>query len=212
MVDEDIVIGYILGYNGKPDKTIIGKSITKNGTYHAADDNADGFDPVTVNVRGLSQKDIDDLIKWVIDQLKPQLPDDTPELVPPEITVNDSDLKPSLDGCDRPYLTAVSQDGKYTYVMYGMPEGKRWPNEIGLSKQYYVDTFFNGRLVSHKGVCSVVNIPASATDPNPENTYLSIAWELRQDGTIKITHSLRGTLEYEIKGPYISGDAVVWNV
>ena len=49
MVDEDIVIGYILGYNdgtASGSSTIISKSITKNGTYHAADDNADGFDPL----------------------------------------------------------------------------------------------------------------------------------------------------------------------
>lgn len=211
MVDEDIVIGYILGYNGKPDKTIIGKSITKNGTYHAADDDADGFDPVTVNVKGISQKDIDDLIEWVIDQIKPQLPDDT-EITPPEITVPDDDAcKPSLDGYDHPYLTTVSQDGKYTYVMYGMPECKRYPNELGLSKLYYVDKYLNGRLVEHKAVTVVVNIPASPTDPNPTNTYLSISWELRQDGTIKIIHSNKGVTSVEIKGPYISGDSVVWN-
>ena len=40
-------------------KNIIAKSITANGTYNAADDNADGYNPVTVNVQlKLAEKNI----------------------------------------------------------------------------------------------------------------------------------------------------------
>ena len=203
MADEDIVIGYILGYNdgtAAGSSTIISKSITKNGTYHAADDNADGFDPVTVNVRGLSQKDVDDLIEWVIDQIKPQLPDDT-EITPPTIDA-DSDYAPSMDGADYPYLTAVSADGQYHQVMYGVysPPGNAYKDNM----VYYVDTYRDGQLVTHK---IVLRVPDYGKMPGSMSS-------IQSDGSIKVTgYTSSGSTTTSTWGPYINaGYTTVWAI
>ena len=200
MIDEDIVIGYILGYNGKSDKTIISKSITKNGTYHAADDNADGFDPVTVNVRGLSQKDVDDLIQWVIDQITPQLPDDT-EITPPTIDA-DNEYAPSMDGADRPYLTAVSEDGQYHQVMYGVysPPGDAYKDQM----VYYVDTYRDGQLVTHT---TALRVPDYGKMPGSMSS-------IQSDGSIKVTgYTSSGSTTTSTWGPYINAAyATVWAI
>ena len=201
LVDEDIVIGYVLGYNDGAEAgggTIISKTITKNGTYHAADDNADGFDPVTVNVRGLSQKDVDDLIQWVIDQIKPQLPDDT-EITPPTIDA-DSDYAPSMDGADYPYLVSVSADGRMHEVMYGVVVDTKY----GPSKMYYVDLYADGKLIRHDGKLEVTEY---GTIPGKTAKLLS-------NGAVEVTSRWAdGTTKAQTWGPYLSySNATVWAI
>lgn len=195
MVDEDFVMGYVCGFN---DVKIVEKTITANGTFHAADDGADGFDPVIVNVDGMSQKDIDDLLNWLIDQIMPQLPDGTPEPVLPEIIVGD--LRPTVDGYGKPYLTAVSPDGRTTQIMYGVVE----QTEYGPTKIYYVDTFVDGVLATHE---SVLRIPNYGQIPG--NTD-----QLNSDGTVIVTgRSENGTTQTSVWGPYITGSGnTVWSI
>ena len=200
MVDEDIVIGYILGYNDgtvSGSSTIISKSITKNGTYHAADDNADGFDPVIVNVKGISQKDIDDLIQWVIDQITPQLPDDAPEITPPDIDA-DNDYAPTIDGADRPYLVSVSADGRMHEVMYGVVVDTKY----GPSKMYYVDLYADGKLIRHDGKLEVTEY---GTIPGKTAKLLS-------NGAVEVTSRWAdGTSKTQTWGPYLTyRNATVW--
>ena len=200
MVDEDIVIGYVLGYNdgtASGSGTIVSKSITKNGTYHAADDNADGFDPVIVKVK-LSQKEIDDLIEWVIDQIKPQLPDGT-EISPPDVDA-DNDYAPSVDGADRPYLVSVSADGRMHEVMYGVVVDTKY----GPSKMYYVDLYADGKLIRHDGKLEVPNygsIPGSTS-------------KLLSNGKVEVTsHYADGTSKTQTWGPYLTyRNATVWAI
>lgn len=57
----EIALGLLMQADdeGGGSKNIIAKSITANGTYNAADDNADGYNPVTVNVQlKLAEKNI----------------------------------------------------------------------------------------------------------------------------------------------------------
>ena len=190
MVDEDFVMGYVCGFN---DVKIVEKTITANGTYHAADDGADGFDPVIVSVDGMSQKDIDDLMKWLIDQIMPQLPDGTPEPVLPEIVAGD--LRPTVDGYGKPFLLSKSDDGKTSQVMYGVGEMYNgYPATV-----YYVDTFDNGVLREHKKALTV-----------PENGNSS---HINSDGTITvISTTSTGQQVTRIYGPYVTGNATVWSV
>jgi hypothetical protein len=195
-----VCVGYLLGHKADSGGTIISKTITKNGTYHAADDNADGFDPVTVNVRGLSQKDADDLIQWVIDQIKPQLPDGT-EITPPTIDV-DSEFKPSMDGADWPYLTAISSDGEITQVMYGVfsPPGAPYKDNM----VYYVDTYRDGQLVLHK---IALRVPDYGKTPGNMSS-------IQSDGYIKVVStSSNGTVTENLWGPNINaGYTTVWTI
>lgn len=190
MVDEDFVMGYVCGQN---DVKIVEKTIIANGTYHAADDGADGFDPVIVNVDGMSQKDIDDLLNWLIDQIMPQLPDGTPEPVLPEIIVGD--LRPTVDGYDKPYLLCEADDGKTSQVMYGVGEMYNGsPATV-----YYVDTFVNGVLSRHDSVLIVT-----------ENGHSS---HINSDGTVTVvTTYSSGESTTEIWGPYVTGNTTVWSV
>lgn len=190
MVDEDFVLGYVCGFN---DVKIIEKTITQSGTYHAADDGADGFDPVIVNVDGMSQKDIDDLMKWLIDQIMPQLPDGTPEPVLPDVIV--SELRPTVDGYEKPFLLSEVDDGKTSQVMYGV--GGTYNGFP--STEYYVDTFNSGVLREHKKVLTVYG-----------DNYSS---HINSDGTITATTiSSVGTQVTRIYGPYVTGNATVWSV
>ena len=200
MVDEDIVIGYVLGYNdgtAAGSSTIISKSITKNGTYHAADDNADGYDPVIVKVK-LSQKEIDDLIEWVIDQIKPQLPDGT-EISPPDVDA-DNDYAPSVDGADRPYLVSVSADGRMHEVMYGVAVDTKY----GPSKMYYVDLYADGKLIRHDGKLEVTEY---GTIPGKTAKLLS-------NGAVEVTSRwANGTSKTQTWGPYLTyRNATVWAI
>lgn len=47
------------------DVPIIEKTITKNGTYHAADDGAEGFDPITVNVPDRYNEGVQDTLNAI---------------------------------------------------------------------------------------------------------------------------------------------------
>ena len=190
MVDEDFVMGYVCGFN---DVKIIEKTITQSGTYHAADDGADGFDPVIVNVDGMSQKDINDLMDWLLDQIMPQLPDGTPEPVLPEIVVGD--LRPTVDGYGKPFLLSEADDGKTSQVMYGVGEMYNgYPATV-----YYVDTFDNGVLREHKKVLTVYGDNYSA--------------HINSDGTITATTiSATGTQSTNIYGPFVTGNATVWSI
>lgn len=198
MVDEDIVIGYILGYNdgtAAGSSTIISKSITKNGTYHAADDNADGYDPVIVKVK-MSQKEIDDLIEWVIDQIKPQLPDGT-EISPPDVDA-DNEFEPSVDGADYPYLVGASSDGKYHQVMYSIVGTEN----LRTYKTVYVDLYINGMLVRHDPKHTIHDYPLNSLDILPDGKVHVII--RKADGTVinDTTH-----------GPYINSTyATVWAI
>lgn len=200
MFDEDIVIGYVLGYNdgtAAGGGTIISKTITKNGTYHAADDNADGYDPVIVKVK-LSQKEIDDLIEWVIDQIKPQLPDGT-EISPPDVDA-DNEFEPSVDGADRPYLVSVSADGRMHEVMYGVVVDTKY----GPSKIYYVDLYADGKLIRHDNKLEVTEygtIPGSTA-------------KLLSNGAVEVTSRwANGTSKTQTWGPYLSySNATVWAI
>ena len=201
MNDEDFVLGYVCGYNeGGGVGVIAEKTISKNGTYHAADDNADGFDPVIVNVPKLTKEELDQLIEWVIDQIMPQLPDGTPEPEIPEIDVGD--LRPSIDdGYDWPYLTAVSPDGRTSQIMYGIVE----QTEYGTSKFYYVDTFVDGVLVRHESKHQVPNYGQI-----PGNTA-----QMNSDGTVTVTARWEdGTTQTTVWGPYIGwvGGNMSWNI
>ena len=200
MVDEDIVIGYVLGYNDDTaagSSTIISKSITKNGTYHAADDNADGYDPVIVKVK-LSQKEIDDLIEWVIDQIKPQLPDGT-EISPPDVDA-DNDYAPSVDGADRPYLVSVSADGRMHEVMYGVAVDTKY----GSSKMYYVDLYADGKLIRHDNKLEVTEY---GTIPGKTAKLLS-------NGAVEVTSRWAdGSTKTQTWGPWLSySNATVWAI
>lgn len=198
--DEDFVMGYICGYNeGGGVGVIVEKTITKNGTYHGADDNADGFDPVTVNVPKMTEEELDELIEWIIEQIMPQLPDGTPEPEIPEIYVGD--LRPSIDGYDWPYLTAVSPDGRTTEIMYGIVE----QTEYGTSKFYYVDTFVDGVLVRHE---AKLQVPSYGQIPG--NTA-----QMNSDGTVTVTaRSEDGTIQTNVRGPYIGwvGGNMSWSI
>lgn len=201
MNDEDFVMGYVCGYNeGGGVGVIVEKTISKNGTYHAADDNVDGFDPVIVNVPKMTKEELDDLIDWVIDQIMPQLPDGTPEPEIPEIDVGD--LRPSIDdGYDWPYLTAVSPDGRTSQIMYGIAE----QTEYGPSKFYYVDTFVDGVLVRHEVKLQVTNYGQI-----PGNTA-----QMNSDGTVTVTARLAdGTSQTSVSGPYIGwvGGNMSWSI
>ena len=189
VVDEDFVMGYTCGYNeGGGVGVIIEKTISKNGTYYAADDNADGFDPVHINVPKLTKEELDKLIEWIIEQIMPQLPDDTPKPDIPEIDVGD--LRPSIDGYDWPYLTAVSPDGRTVQLLYGVLR----QTEYGPSKLYYVDTFVDGVLVSHEGK---LEIPSYGQIPG----YTA---QINSDGTITATARWEdGTSQTSVNGPYI---------
>ena len=195
MVDEDFVMGYVCGFN---DVKIVEKTITANGTYHAADDGADGFDPVTVNVDGMSQKDIDDLMDWIIDQIMPQLPDGTPEPVLPEIVVGD--LRPTVDGYGKPFLLSTADDGKTSQVMYGVDETNSSSGRP--ARHYYVDTFVNGVLSSHN---SVLIVPDEG---------LGNSSHINSDGTVTVvTTYSSGESKTEIWGPFITGSGnTVWSV
>ena len=196
MVDEDFVMGYVVGQNNV---NIIEKTITQSGTYHAADDGADGFDPVIVNVNGLSQKDLDDLIDWVIDQIMPQLPDGTPVPEIPEIDVGD--IRPTLDGYDKPFLMSVSADGKTSQVMYGI--GGTYETTGQPYKMYYVDTFVNGVLSTH---LRVLEVPDEG---------VSNASHINSDGSITVVTTFsNGTSKTNVWGPYIggSGSTTVWSI
>ena len=178
MVDEDIVIGYVLGYNdgaGAGGGTIISKTIVKNGTYHAADDNADGYDPVIVKVK-MSQQEIDDLIEWVIDQIEPQLPDGT-EINPPAVDA-DNEFEPSVDGADYPYLVGVSADGKYSQVMYSIV-GK---DNLGTYKTVYVDFYVNGMLARHDAKQTIYDYPLNSMTIQSDGTVRVII--RKADGTV----------------------------
>ena len=195
MVDEDFVMGYVVGQN---DVKIVEKTITASGTYHAADDGADGFDPVIVNIDGMSQKGIDDLINWIIDQIMPQLPDETPVPVLPEITVGE--LRPSIEGYDRPFLLCMSADGRSAEVMYGVmgPDIAELP-----TKHYYVDTFSDGVLSRHLRVLYV------------RGEGDGIHSQILADGSVSTTVTFDdGTQKTTISGPYItdSGNTTVWCV
>lgn len=202
MVDEDFVMGYVVGYNDGTctgSGVIIEKTITKNGTYYAADDNADGFDPVHINVPKMTKEELDKLIEWIIEQIMPQLPDDTPEPDIPEIDVGD--LRPTIDGYDYPFLTAVSPDGRTTQVMYGIVE----QTEYGPNKFYYVDTFVDGVLVSHE---CVLEIPGYGQIPG----YTA---QLNSDGTVTATARWEdGTSQTSVLGPYIgwADGKTVWSI
>ena len=195
MNDEDFVMGYAVGFN---DVKIVEKTITKNGTYRAADDGADGFDPVIVNVDGMSQEDINDLMDWLIDQIMPQLPDGTPEPVLPEIVVGD--LRPTVEGYDKPYLTAVSPDGRTTQIMYGIVE----QTEHGPNKVYYVDTFEDGVLARHGKALTV-----QGYGQIPGNTA-----QLNSDGTVTVTARWEdGTSKTKVWGPFITDSGnTVWSI
>lgn len=175
MVDEDIVIGYVLGYNDGYDAGY-------------ADGKNDGG--------GLSQKDIDDLIQWVIDQITPQLPDGTPEITPPTIDA-DNDFAPSIDGADHPYLVSASADGGWHEVMYGVLVD----TEYGTSKYYYVDLYADGTLIRHEHMCEV-----GSYGHKPGSTS-----RLLSDGRVEVTsYNSDGTSETSIWGSYLSYDAAVW--
>ena len=177
MVDEDFVMGYVTGYNDGAGAggTIISKTITKNGTYHAVDDNADGYDPVIVKVK-LSQKEIDDLIEWVIDQIEPQLPDGT-EITPPAIDA-DNEFEPSVDGADRPYLVGASSDGKYHQVMYSIVG----TDSLGTYKTAYLDLYVNGMLVRHEQKMAVYDYPLNSLTVQSDGTVRVIV--RKADGTV----------------------------
>lgn len=194
MVDEDFVMGYAVGQNNVK---IVEKTITVSGAYHAADDGADGFDPVIVNIDAMSQKDIDDLMDWVIDQIMPQLPDGTPVPVLPDITV--SDLRPSVEGYDRPFLLCSSADGRHVSIMYGVM-GEIY-GEPG--KYFYVDYYIDGVLDNHRNVLQIQG----------EGTRNSS--HLNSDGSVTVVTTFPdGTTETRIWGPYIGGSdfTIVWSV
>ena len=194
MVDEDFVMGYVCGFN---DVKIVEKTITANGTYRAADDGADGFDPVIVNVDGMSQKDIDDLMDWLLDQIMPQLPDGTPEPVLPEIVVGD--LRPTVDGYDKPFLLSEVDDGKTSQVMYGVNETDSTGRPI---RHYYVDIFLNGVLYRHNSALIV-------SDEGAGNSS-----HINSDGTITVVKTYAsGESRTEIWGPFITGSGnTVWSI
>ena len=194
MVDEDFVLGYVCGFN---DVKIVEKTITSSGTYHAADDGADGFDPVIVNIDGISQKDLDDIMAWLIEQIIPQLPDGTPEPVPPEIVVGD--LRPTVDGYDKPFLLCEADDGKTSYVMYGVSETDSSGRP---AKHYYVDTFVNGVLSRHDSVLII---------PNEGVTNSS---HINSDGTVTVVITpVGGGSVTRTYGPYITGSGnTVWSI
>lgn len=198
MIDEDIVIGYILGYNnaaGAGGGTIISKTIVKNGTYHAADDNADGYDPVIVKVK-MSQQEIDDLIEWVIDQIEPQLPDGT-EINPPTVDA-DSEFEPSVDGADYPYLVGASSDGKYHQVMYSIV-GK---DNLGTYKTVYVDFYVNGMLARHDVKQTIYDYPLNSMTILPDGRVRVII--RKADGTV---------VNDKIYGSFINSTyATVWAI
>ena len=197
VVDEDFVMGYVVGQNNV---NIIEKTITQSGTYHAADDGADGFDPVIVNANGLSQKDLDDLIDWLIDQIMPQLPDGTPVPTIPDIDVSNN-LRPVIEDCDKPFLTNVSADGETTQIMYGIVK----QTEYGQSKFFYVDTYVSGRLVSHGWELEV-----SGYGQVPGATA-----QLNSDGSVTVTERWDdGTSRTTVYGPYIggAGSTTVWSI
>ena len=194
MVDEDFVMGYILGSNDSKG-VIVEKTITKNGTYHALDDNADGFDPVNVNVPKMTQEELDKLIEWIIEQIMPQLPDGTPEPVLPEIIVGD--LRPTVDGYDKPFLLSKSADGKTAQVMYSVKE----PYGDGMAEVYYVDTFGDGVLRNHHKALIV-----------PGDTDHS---HINADGTVSVLNTTStGDQFTTIWGPFItdSGNTTVWSI
>ena len=194
MVDEDFVMGYVCGFN---DVKIIEKTITQSGTYHAADDGADGFDPVIVNVDGMSQEDIDGLMDWLLDQIMPQLPDGTPEPVLPEIVVGD--LRPTVDGYDKPFLLSEADDGKTSQVMYGVSE--TYSSSDLPARHYYVDTFVNGVLSRHDSALIVV-------DEGRSNSS-----HINSDGTVTVVTTFSsGESKTKIWGPYVTGNATVWSV
>ena len=175
-------MGYVCGYNdgaGAGVGTIISKTITKNGTYHAVDDNADGYDPVIVKAK-MSQKEIDDLIEWVIDQIEPQLPDGT-EITPPAIDV-DNEFEPSVDGADRPYLVGASSDGKYHQVMYSIVETELVGTENQTKKTAYLDLYVNGMLVRHEQKMSVYDYPLNSLTVQSDGTVRVII--RKADGTV----------------------------
>lgn len=191
-----VCVGYLLGHKADSGGTIISKTITKNGTYHAADDNADGYNPVIVKVK-MSQKEIDDLIEWVIDQVKPQLPDDAPEITPPDIDA-DNDYAPTIDGADRPYLVSVSADGRMHEVMYGVVVDTKY----GPSKIYYVDLYADGKLIRHDNELEVTEygtIPGSTA-------------KLLSNGAVEVTTRwANGTSRTQTWGPYLTyRNATVW--
>ena len=200
MNDEDFVMGYVCGYNeGGGAGVIAEKTISKNGTYHAADDNADGFDPVIVNVPKMTQEELNQFIEWIIDQIMPQLPDGTPEPVPPEVIAGET--RPTLEGTDVPYLTAVSPDGRTSQIMYGIAE----QTEYGTSKFYYVDTFVDGVLARHEYKLEVTNYGQI-----PGNTA-----QMNSDGTVTVTARLAdGTTQTTVWGPYIGwvGGNMSWSI
>ena len=204
MVDEDFVMGYVTGYNDAPKSggggTIISKTITKNGTYHAVDDNADGYDPVIVKVK-MSQKEIDDLIEWVIDQIEPQLPDGT-EITPPAIDA-DNEFEPQLpDGADRPYLVGASSDGKYHQVMYSIVGTELVGTELQTKKTAYVDLYVNGTLVRHEQKMSVYDYPLNSLTVQSDGTVRVIV--RKADGTV---------VNDKIYGAYINpAYATVWAI
>ena len=197
MVDEDFVMGYVVGQNNV---NIIEKTITQSGTYHAADDGADGFDPVIVNANGLSQKDLDDLIDWLIDQIMPQLPDGTPVPNIPDIDVS-NELRPVIEDCDKPFLTNVSADGKTTQIMYGVVRDSGY----GPNKFFYVDTYVDGRLVSHERELEVTDygqVPGNSA-------------QLNSDGSVTVTSTWDdGTSRTTVYGPFIggAGTTTVWSI
>ena len=194
MNDEDFVMGYVCGQN---DVKIVEKTITENGTYHAADDNADGFDPVHINVPGLTKEELDKLIEWIIQQIMPQLPDGTPEPVLPEIVVGD--LRPTVDGYDKPFLLSESDDGKTSQVMYGVSE---IDSSGSPTKHYYVDTFVNGVLSRHNSVLII---------PNEGVTNSS---HINSDGTVTVVRTpVGGESTTKTYGPYITGSGnTVWSI
>ena len=198
MVDEDIVIGYVLGYNdgaGAGGGVLIEKSVTENGRYIAKDDNADGYNIFNVNVN--LKKAFEDGYRFGYDKgyddgKNGEPSDDTP----PEVSV--SDIRPLEDGYDYPFLTTVSPDGKYTQVMYGVRT-----IDVDLAMYYYVDTYFNGKLSRHDRVLICPGLG------NPGNTPT-----LNADGSVTIlTRWEDGTSKTEVWGPYLNyTDNTIWSV
>lgn len=195
MVDEDFVMGYVCGYN---DVKIAEKTITKNGTYYAKDDDADGYDPVIVDVDGLDDDKLKELIDIITGLIQDQIDEDwtgedpPPEISPPEITVGD--IRPIDPNADPLYLTSVSADGETVEVLYG----------VGITynglpaKQYCVDTYRNGVFSTHNVALIVPN---------------GVTSRINSDGTITaISTTSSGTTVTRVYGPYVSGNSIVWSI
>lgn len=191
MVDEDVVIGYVLGRNAVK---IAAKVITQNGVYHAADDGLNGFGPVTVDVAGgLTDDELKKLINIIADLLNKQLADewtgegDPPILTPPDIIIGD--LHPIEDGAEPLYITSAAAGSRYSYCVYGVVGTYNGRPAI----TFYTDTYYDGNLIWHT---KSLTIPDYGTIPGSTAT-------LNLDGTVTVVATFSdGTTRTTVYGPY----------